>query len=118
MGLLSFLFGNKNNTDKVNGSRTGPAYNGVPFEPQPYPRLRTAYRQPGPGLVSAILQFQEYPENLVQGHGGVMVQSFFKSCEPQFSNALNTPVNGGTSGTIAGQTWAQPLTDTTSGGAG
>jgi hypothetical protein len=90
----------------------------VQYEPMPYPRIGVSYRQPGPGYVSAVLQFQEYPQNLVQGHGGVMVQKYFKSFEPQFSNALSTPVNGGTSGTIAGQTWSQPLTDTTNAGAG
>jgi hypothetical protein len=116
MGFLSNLFGKKN-PDAINGSLTGPDKL-LTAAPQPYPRVRSPQSLPGVGYTTALMQFQEYPENLVQGHGGVMVARFFKSFEPQFSNAVNTPVNAGTSGTIAGQVWAQPLTDTTSSGAG
>lgn len=69
--------------------------------------------QPGPAYHAPMLQFQTYPKNLVQGHGGVLVQRFFQPFEAQWLNAPLQPVNGGTSGTITGQVAFQPLIDTT-----
>jgi hypothetical protein len=80
-----------------------PEYN---FNPVPVPQAGPAYHAP-------LLQFQTYPQNLVQGHGGVLVKRFFHSFEPQWLNQPLQPVNGGTSGIITGQVVSQPLVDTT-----
>jgi len=66
---------------------------------------------PGQAYHAPLLQFQDYPQNMVQG-AGVLVQSFFKPFEPQWLTQQLQPVTGGTSGTIAGQVFFQPLTDT------
>lgn len=87
------------------GMYTGPADPEYRFNTVPTP-------QPGPAYHSPMLQFQTYPKNLVQGHGGVLVQRFFQSFEPQWFNQPLQPVTGGTSGTISGQTAFQPLIDT------
>jgi hypothetical protein len=71
--------------------------------------------QPGQAYHAPLLQFQTYPKNLWQGHGGVRVLQYFKSFEPQWLNQPLQPVSGGTSGTITGQLAFQPLVDTTGG---
>jgi hypothetical protein len=98
----------ENNQDIGATGLTG--YNG---QVDPGYRFNTVgFRQPGIGYHSPLLQYQEYPRNLVQGNGGVLVQRFFQPFEPQWLNQPLQPVSGGTSGTITGQTAFQPLVDT------
>lgn len=97
--------------DTASGTGLG-VYNG-PSEPE-YRFNTVGFRQPGIAYHSPLLQFQTYPANLVQGHGGVLVQRFFQPFEPQWLNQPLQPVSGGTSGTITGQTAFQPLVDTSS----
>jgi hypothetical protein len=73
-----------------------------------------AQPQPGQAYMSPLLRFTEYPENRIEGNrgSGVAVQRFFKSHEPLTVQVANVPVPAGGSGTIAGQFYSQPLTDT------
>lgn len=69
-------------------------------------------RTPGPAYVSPLLQFQEYPKNVVEGWGGIAYKRGFQPHEPLTAFAQSRPVPSGTSGVIHGQVFYQPLADT------
>jgi hypothetical protein len=73
---------------------------------------RPLQRNPGPAYISPLLQFQEYPRNVVEGWGGIAYKRGFQSFEPMTVHQVNTPVPSGTSGIIHDQIYYQPLADT------
>lgn len=120
MGMFGF-FSKKQNTarntinrvaDPMPGSqgqtRHGDFYEYV-FNPRAQP-------QPGQAYMSPLLRYTEYPRNRIEGGrgSGVAVQRFFQAHEPLTVQTVNIPVPTGGSGTITGQFYSQPLTDTSS----
>lgn len=71
-------------------------------------------RTPGPAYVSPLVQFQEYPRNVVEGWGGIAYKRGFQPYESMTAIAQNNPVASGTSGIVHGQVYYQPLADTSS----
>lgn len=76
------------------------------FNPQRLPN------GPGPAYVSPLLQFQEYPRNVVEGWGGIAYKRGFQPFESLGAVVQNRPVVSGTSGIQHGQVFYQPLADT------
>jgi hypothetical protein len=114
MGLFSKFFSKtpsaSDGTGMADGATGLGTYTG---SGEPAYRFNTVgFRQPGPAYHAPLLQFQTYPETSLSGNGGVLVNRFFHSQEPQWLNQPLQPVNGGTSGIITGQTAFQPLIDT------
>ena len=73
---------------------------------------RPVARQPGPAYRSPLLQFQEYPKNLVEGWGGIAYKRGFMPFEPLTQIVEHNSVVSGTSGIIHDQIYFQPLADT------
>ena len=127
MGILSALFGKSNAKPVAMQSDRDPRYGATPqdvaglsgsplespngkfgyhFNPVPIPRaVDPAYR-------SALLQFQEYPETVVEGWGGIAYKRGFNPFQPPMPSVNQTPVIAGTSGIIHDTIYSQPLADT------
>lgn len=97
-------------TDVMGMSGSASESNVFDYHFNPVPLMRT----PGPAYIAPLLQFQEYPKNLVEGKGGIMYHQSFKSFQPLTETTQNRPVISGTSGITTGQVYFQPLTDTSS----
>lgn len=78
------------------------------FNPRPLPR------NPGPAYHMPLLQFQEYPKNLIEGKGGIAYKESFKPFEPLTGTVTHQSVVSGTSGIIHDSIYFQPLADTSS----
>lgn len=73
---------------------------------------RPLERNPGVAYHSPLLQFQEYPQNMVEGNGGIHYTKPFEAFQPNFHTTALQPIVSGTSGDIHGQIFYQPLMDT------
>jgi hypothetical protein len=71
-------------------------------------------RKPGPAYISALLQFQEYPRNNVEGRATLVNPAgYFRPFEGAQTAIFNEATPSGTSGTITGSLGGQPLYDPT-----
>ena len=108
--IFNALFGSKRKngaTENVNAP--APRIAGAPFDYHFNPvALPNA---PGPAYVAPLLQFQEYPRTMVQG-AGIAYARGFQAFEPMTVQQQLQPVLSGTSGSLHGQLFGQPLTDT------
>lgn len=73
---------------------------------------RPPVKTPGPAYISPLLQFQEYPRNLVEGWGGIAYKRSFQPFEPLTEIVQHQAIASGTSGVIHDQIYFQPLADT------
>lgn len=113
------IFGRDNNPTEIQDMFDA----GVDVLTSPAPRANSTFeyhfnvaplpRNPGPAYISALLQFQEYPRNNVQGAGYLTnPNGYFRAFAPLDVVQINTPIPSGTSGVQTGGLRFGPLLDT------
>jgi hypothetical protein len=118
MGWLRRMFGKPEPQAVSSGTamqQTGIATPNQNIYEEEYHFTKVGFRQPGIAYISPLLQFQEYPQNSIQG-AGTVVQKYFRPFEPLTYDASLQPVTSGTSGVLTGGIYTQPLIDTTNQG--